>query len=184
MSDNKKTYDEIRAEIENELRAQLEDEVRKRKEIEEKYYKIYEQLQQKTEALEKSRAIQMEMAKSNRDFLTCELSFLQYMNRKRIYRKNEQDILNKDASFWAPVFDAAYYAENNKDVVAEVGTDENALLRHFISIGTFQGRQASKDFDVERYLEFNEDVAEICRTDKRSAYLHYIDYGMNEKRKK
>ena len=181
---NQKSYEELRAEIESQYRAQIDDEVRKRKEIEEKYYAIYDDLQEKTEKYEKSRAIQMELAQSNREFLSCKMSFLQYLNRRRIYAKTEQSILDKDPSFWAPVFDAEYYAANNKDVAAEVGTDPAALLKHFINMGTFQGRQACKDFDVEKYLEYNEDVAEICKTDKRAAYIHYIDYGISEKRLK
>lgn len=181
---NAKTIEELRAQIESEYRAQIDDEIRKRKEIEEKYYAIYDELEETTAKYELARRIQMEMAQSNREFLSCKMSFLAYLNRRRIYAKTEQSILDKDPSFWDPVFDAEYYAEHNKDVAAEVGTDPAALLKHFINMGTFQGRQACKDFYVEKYLELNEDVAEICKTDKRAAYIHYIDYGISEKRLK
>ena len=37
-------------------------------------------------------------------------------------------------------FDSEYYAENNPDVVAQVGTDADALLQHYISSGQYEGR--------------------------------------------
>lgn len=37
-------------------------------------------------------------------------------------------------------FDAEYYAANNPDVVAAVGTDANALLQHYITSGQYEGR--------------------------------------------
>lgn len=38
------------------------------------------------------------------------------------------------------IFDAEYYAANNPDVVAILGTDANALLQHYISFGASEGR--------------------------------------------
>lgn len=43
-------------------------------------------------------------------------------------------------------FDSAYYAEANPDVVAVVGTDEAALLQHFISAGRYEGRMPSAPY--------------------------------------
>jgi len=93
-------------------------------------------------------------------------------------------LFEKGLEYWSPVFDATYYAEHNKDVVADVGADEMALLKHFVSLGTYQSRQASEQFNVERYMELNPDVADICRNDRRAAYIHYIDHGIREKRRK
>lgn len=38
------------------------------------------------------------------------------------------------------VFDAAYYAQNNPDVVAELGTSREALYNHYITFGRNEGR--------------------------------------------
>ena len=40
------------------------------------------------------------------------------------------------------VFDAEYYAEQNPDVVAVVGTDKNALYQHYLACGIAEGRAA------------------------------------------
>jgi len=185
MSDkNQMTYDEIRKEIEEEYKAQLEEEVRLRKEIQEKYYGLYDELQEKTKSLGISRTIQRELAEYNRELVGCKIPFLKYLNRRRIHFKNERMLFEKGLEYWSPVFDATYYAEHNKDVVADVGADEMALLKHFVSLGTYQSRQASEQFNVERYMELNPDVADICRNDRRAAYIHYIDHGIREKRRK
>ena len=185
MSENKQmNYDGIKAEIEQNYRAQLEDEVRKRKEIEEKYYMTYEALKETQKELKKSHDIQMDLTKSNRDLLGGKMSYITFLKKQRIYKNCEQALLGKEKDFWKPVFDAQYYAEHNEDVVAEVGTDEDALLKHFIEIGMYQFRQGCEDFNVDRYLEYNPDIADNYKVDVRSAYLHYIDYGRKEKRRK
>ena len=38
------------------------------------------------------------------------------------------------------IFDAAFYAEQNPDVCAAVGTDENALYNHYQNCGKLEGR--------------------------------------------
>lgn len=185
MSENKQiNYDDIRTEIENQYRAQLDDEVRKRKEIEEKYYKIYDALQEKEDELGKVRRVQYELTKMNRELLGCQMSYVTFLKQQRRYKRGEQDFLNKKKDFWTPVFDADYYAKHNEDVAKEIGMDVDALLEHFIGIGMHQGRRGCKEFDVHRYMELNQDIAERCKSDIRSAYLHYIDYGINEKRMK
>lgn len=182
MTENN-NYD-VRREVEDLCRAQLEEEVRRRKEMEEKYYKTCEVLQEYKVGLEAAHKKQAELAQYNRDLISCNMSFLEYLRRKRAYRKNEQKLIDKGIEYWKPVFDAEYYAENNEDVVNAVGGDADALFNHFVRFGTFEGRQASEEFDVQRYIAFNPDVADSCRMDKRAAYIHYIEYGFKEKRRK
>ncbi len=40
------------------------------------------------------------------------------------------------------IFDSDYYASNNLDIVAEFGTDRDALLHHYITYGQYEGRRA------------------------------------------
>ena len=42
------------------------------------------------------------------------------------------------------VFDAAYYAQNNPDVTAVFGTDENMLYQHYVLYGKQEGRMATE----------------------------------------
>ena len=42
------------------------------------------------------------------------------------------------------VFDAEYYAQNNPDVVAVFGTDENMLYQHYVLYGKQEGRLATE----------------------------------------
>lgn len=184
MSENKKTYEEIRVELEARYRAQLEDEVRKRKEIEEKYYDICDKYEDAADKLEKKQMSLRAFAQSNRELLRAKKSFFAYMVERKKFMRRETQLLDKGMEFWGCVFDAKYYAENNPDVVKAVGNEEKALLEHFVTLGIYQERQGSKDFDVEKYLYFNEDVASSCQKDKRDAYLHYIMYGKEENRKR
>ena len=56
-----------------------------------------------------------------------------------------------EKSAYAPVFDASYYAKNNKDLKIAFGNDENALFQHFLNYGMSEGRQASAEFNVKSY---------------------------------
>lgn len=48
------------------------------------------------------------------------------------------------------VFDSSYYAENNPDVVAALGTGRDALVQHYLSHGAGEGREPyGPDTDVE-----------------------------------
>ena len=58
--------------------------------------------------------------------------------------------LNTSEDLWAFVapkqmadgnmFDAEYYATNNPDVAAVLGTDENLLYSHYVNSGKLEGR--------------------------------------------
>ena len=184
MAEMNKTLDEIRAELDEQYRAQIEDEIRKRKEIEEKYYTLCDELEDTADKLEKAHLRVKELARANRELIGAKKSFINHILARKNFAKREHDLLNKGMEFWGCVFDAAYYAENNPDVVKEIGIDEQALLEHFVTLGIYQERQGSKAFDVEKYLLYNEDVANSCKKDKRDAYIHYIMYGKDEKRRK
>jgi ferric-dicitrate binding protein FerR (iron transport regulator) len=58
-------------------------------------------------------------------------------------------------------FDPNYYASQNPDVVAEIGSDPEALLEHFLAFGTSENRygsaqdkQAAEEARAQEYLEF------------------------------
>lgn len=80
------------------------------------------------------------------------------------------------------IFDADYYYANNKDIQAEVGTDENALFQHFITEGMAEGRVASEEFNINYYKANYPELVETYGTDNAAYYQHYILYGKFEGR--
>lgn len=85
-------------------------------------------------------------------------------------------------SAYAPVFDASYYAKNNKDLKIAFGNDENALFQHFLNYGMSEGRQASAEFNVKSYRNAYADLRQAFGNDLKSYYLHYIYRGKKEGR--
>ena len=52
------------------------------------------------------------------------------------------------------IFDAAYYAEQNRDVSAVFGTDQTALYRHWLICGKQEGRQPyDPSYDIDSLLD-------------------------------
>ena len=91
---------------------------------------------------------------------------------------------------YAPVYDGAYYCEKYSDLRAAFTVktdfvslvDDGALLRHFLSYGMSEGRQASASFDVASYYNANEDLRAAFGADLKSYYSHYATYGALEGR--
>ena len=88
-----------------------------------------------------------------------------------------------EKSAYAPVFDASYYAKNNKDLKIAFGNDENALFQHFLNYGMSEGRQASAEFNVKTYRNAYADLRQAFGNDLKSYYLHYMNCGKKEGRK-
>lgn len=95
------------------------------------------------------------------------------------------------------IFDAEYYAQNNPDVVAVLGTDIATLYEHYKVAGKNEGRkpydtnnvltlQKMSDggyFDAVYYAQNNPDVVAVLGTDANILYEHYKASGINEGRK-
>ena len=96
------------------------------------------------------------------------------------------------------IFDPEYYAEQNPDVVAAVGTDAGALYAHYCNFGKQEGRQAySREvstgaqstlpdvriFDPDYYAANNPDVVAVIGTSPEALYQHYLSYGRMEGRR-
>ena len=138
--------------------------------------------------------------KDEKEFLESEL--FRYMQlttedktEVRFRRKKQNGVVNrvrekfykwkmikKPVEFWKDVFDAEYYAENNPDVVSVVGTEPEALLKHFILYGIDEGRKSKQTFSIGVYEESNIDVKEHCKSDRKRMIMHYILFGKNEGR--
>lgn len=86
------------------------------------------------------------------------------------------------AADYAAVFDAAYYAERYPDLKAAFGTDEVALLNHFIVCGMAEGRQGNAEFNVQCYREKYADLQAAFGDNLPAYYTHYMTCGKAEGR--
>lgn len=93
----------------------------------------------------------------------------------RTLSKEEAEILRS-------MFDASYYAENNTDVLEACGSNEEALFKHFIELGVFEGRQCNPEFDVSAYASVYKDLRQLYKDDIVDYYIHYITLGKGEER--
>ncbi|MBR6380538.1 MAG: hypothetical protein IKS07_02520 [Lachnospiraceae bacterium] len=89
---------------------------------------------------------------------------------------------SSEASKWAPVFNAVYYASVYPDLKAAFGYDESALLKHFLTYGMKEGRQATAGFNVQAYKARYEDLQKAFGDDLSLYYRHYVEFGKAEKR--
>lgn len=80
------------------------------------------------------------------------------------------------------VFDAEYYANSYADLKAAYGTDEEALFRHYITVGIKEGRSGSPVFDIVEYRNGYPDLQAVFG-DNWDAYAdHYLTAGKAEGR--
>ncbi|MCQ2493249.1 MAG: methyltransferase domain-containing protein [Lachnospiraceae bacterium] len=98
-------------------------------------------------------------------------------------KKRTDALLRKEKGFWDPVFDLDYYIENNPDVSEYYNGDKEAIFKHFVRYGMFEGRKSKASFDVFAYAHLNSDIKEKFGAYIREYYVHYIEYGLGENRK-
>ena len=91
---------------------------------------------------------------------------------------------------YSPVYDGAYYRDNNPDV-AEAYTvdfgsvsllDDAGMLAHFVRYGMAEGRRASESFDVQYYRRLYPDLRGAFGATLQKYYEHYVKYGRFEGR--
>ncbi|MCM1540118.1 MAG: hypothetical protein NC121_02535 [Blautia sp.] len=91
----------------------------------------------------------------------------------------------------AASFDAAWYAEENPDVVAAVGNSSAALKKHYDTYGRQEGRMANSNdmeavlrrlFNAEDYAALYPDVKAVYGDNVEALFNHYMTYGLLERR--
>lgn len=186
MDDRIKDQSQYRQELEERYQSKIEEEVKLRKFFEEKYYqnKDYEsELAECGAALDEAlQTIAILRRQLNRGEHVLEGVF-GGMIKKIKSRRLEKSLMKKGLDYFAPIFDPKYYFEHNKDIQSSVGTDEMALLKHFICYGMYEGRIANEDFDIIAYERYNPDVVTLWKFDQRACYLQYITKGKEEGRR-
>lgn len=82
----------------------------------------------------------------------------------------------------ADIFDPEYYMERYPDVKAAVGSDPQALLKHFLTIGLKEGRVGSPVLDIAKYRKLYPDLA-AAFGDHWDLYVrHYFTLGIAQGR--
>lgn len=80
------------------------------------------------------------------------------------------------------IFDAKYYADNNADLKAAYGYDEEKLFEHFVKHGLKEDRKLSPILNVAAYREAYKDL-DAAFGDNWDAYVqHFMEVGAYEKR--
>lgn len=83
---------------------------------------------------------------------------------------------------YAGVYNYDYYTSANPDVKQTYGTDDAAVLAHFVNFGMKEGRQASENFNVWNYRGRYADLEAAFGNDLVQYYLHYLNNGIGEGR--
>ena len=80
------------------------------------------------------------------------------------------------------VYDYIYYVNKYPDIRRAFGTDDKAVLRHFVECGMKEGRQGKADFDVTSYKNKYADLRAAYGNDNVKYYWHYMLSGKKEGR--
>ncbi len=83
------------------------------------------------------------------------------------------------------IFDAEYYAANNPDVVAALGTSTQALYSHYVAFGSREGRlpvAPQSAFDAAYYAKRYPDVVAALGNSPAMMLAHYNVCGQKEGR--
>ena len=92
---------------------------------------------------------------------------------------------------WSAVYDRAYYAQKNADVVTwatrKCGSttvlDDYAMLTHFVNNGRKEGRASKATFELASYYNANPDLRRAFGNDWTRYYEHYRANGWREGRR-
>ena len=99
-------------------------------------------------------------------------------------------VASQGGTDYSHVYDFDFYTSNNGDVLSAFTTvkgglrfvDDAAVLRHFVSCGTAEGRRGSDSFDVYCYRNRYADLRKAFGQNLKSYYIHYLNCGIKEGR--
>ncbi len=81
------------------------------------------------------------------------------------------------------VFDAKYYADTYNDVKQSTGNNEQALYRHYNTVGKNEGRSMSELIDIAKYRAAYPDLNAAFGNNYDAYVNHYVKFGFYEGRK-
>lgn len=78
---------------------------------------------------------------------------------------------------YSAVYDYDYYIKKYPDVWKKYHSNDVAVLKHFVTTGMKEGRQAKSTFNVKSYAYRYADLRKKYKNDLKSYYLHYMKTG-------
>lgn len=74
---------------------------------------------------------------------------------------------------YSRVYNSNFYLSRYTDLRNAFASDEEAALKHFVTFGMKEGRQASAGFKVQQYISDNENLREFYGESLPYYYIHY-----------
>ncbi|MBQ9233607.1 MAG: hypothetical protein IJ167_06185 [Lachnospiraceae bacterium] len=83
---------------------------------------------------------------------------------------------------YSPIYNYNYYINKYSDIKRAFGGNPDGALKHFVTYGMNEGRQASENFNVTYYKNRYVDLRNAYGLNLKSYYMHYINNGRKEGR--
>lgn len=100
---------------------------------------------------------------------------------------HDQEIANYNPNIYngvnySAVYDFTYYCNKYPDIKEKYGSNKLAAIKHFVTYGMKEGRQAKSTFNVKSYAYKYYDLRKKYKNNLPEYYIHYIKYGKKEGR--
>ena len=122
--------------------------------------------------------------KNNKDYY---MHYIKYGAREKRVATGVKELRNAVTVYngvdYSRVYNYNYYINKYPDIKKAFGSDDAAVLRHFVNYGMREGRQGAATFNLAAYRSRYADLRKAFGKDNAKYYLHYIRYGFREKRK-
>lgn len=83
---------------------------------------------------------------------------------------------------YSSVYNFTTYTANNADMQQKFSDDDAGAIRHFVTQGMSEGRQASNEFNVTSYQSLYYDLRRVFSSNLKAYYMHYVTNGKAEGR--
>lgn len=83
---------------------------------------------------------------------------------------------------YSAIYDYNYYVTKYPDIKRAYGSNDAAVLAHFVNQGMREGRQGNASFNVWNYRNRYADLRNAYGNNWKAYYMHYLNYGRFEGR--
>lgn len=115
--------------------------------------------------------------------------YLHYMNKGKAEKRKatgtkimQGGVRKYQGKDYSAVYQLGYYANKYPYLFKTYGYDDAAYIKHFVTKGMKEGRQAKAEFNVTNYKNRYVDLRNKFGNDLTKYYLHYISSGKREGR--
>ena len=119
---------------------------------------------------------------TNNDLSTTGAWFVNVNREHESKEKPSGPVTVYNGTDYSAVFNYNYYVNKYPDIKKAFGTDYLGVLKHFVTCGMKEGRQAIATFDVKSYKNKYQGLRVSFGNDLPKYYYHYMNYGKKEGR--